>query len=458
MAERLISAACAHAERTPDRRAVEAIGGEGWTWSQVFERAQAIVGWLDEHVECGGVIMLYGPGGGAFWASTLAVIGSGRRLLPVGSDCSETETKAIAMAQGIDAALCSAPCTVDFGVDAIEVGAISSGAGSLDRAQTGSLLLRSSGSTGNPAVALRASAALDRVAETLVEVLELSPSDRVLAALPMHHAYGIEHAVLAPIMAGAEVIWQPGFELTRSAELLQTLVTVYPAVPVTLDAAARLDSSRSRLRLAYTAGSALPEQVRTLFEAKWKVPVGDLYGATELGTISWGVDGEARAVRGVSIKTSPEGELLVKSDAMFEGYLDRRGDQVRPGEAIDGHFRTGDLGRIDDGVVHITGRLKAQFDVGGLKVNPEDVEAVLQGCPGLHEVAVLPLVLTETVTRVRLVVVSDASPEAIRAFARATLAPHLRPRQIEVVDRLPRTASGKIKRYELLDLGAEATG
>ena len=449
MAINIVEGLHRHAMDQPRVCGIDEIGGRSWTWSELQGSARACAAWLDQTTEPASVIMLSGPGGGAFWAAALGVLGSGRRLLPMPIETSRTERLAVAAAHNVAATVVTAD---DLGIEHAWVvqPIFDGGSGALDRADTGSLLLRSSGTTGNPSVALRSAAALDRVAETLVSTIELTQRDHVLAALPMHHAYGIEHAFLAPLLAGASVTWQSGFELSRSAAVLQETATVFPAVPVTLEAAARLDAANSALRLAYTAGSLLPEGVRLAFAEQWKVPVGDLYGATELGTIAFGVDGSMRAVAGVSIKISKEGEVLVLSDAMFEGYLDQAGGDLRLGDRIDGRFCTGDLGTLLDGELSITGRLKAQFDVGGLKVNPEDVEAVLLRCPGVQEVAVVPLVLSETVTRVGLMVVGEASTEAVRAFAKAWLATHLRPRRIERVAALPRTASGKIKRHELV--------
>ena len=132
-------------------------------------------------------------------------------------------------------------------------------------------------------------------------------------------------------------------------------------------------------------------------------------------------------------------------------------NQVNPGERIEGYFRTGDLGRIHaDGRVEITGRLKAQFDVAGLKVNPTEVESVLGSYPGVQEIAVVPLALSETVTRVRAVVVpeqgsTDSLREGLLDYAEKFLAPHLRPRIIDFQESLPRTSSGKILRNQLIE-------
>ena len=488
MAVGLIRAVIDAAIADPQRPAVvEVDHGIEVSRGAMLHEASRLAAMLDATTPENATVMLHGPGGAAYWAGLLAVFGTGRRLLPVGTETVATDRAALADAHRVVAVIeTSADATwsdppsdavvipVAFGTaDDSEV-EVEAAAARLDRAATASLLLRSSGTTGRPGVALREAEALDRVSATLVDVLGLRDDDRVLATLPMQHAYGIEHGVMAPMRAGATVAFKAGFDLMAGAEALLDGTTVFPAVPVTLEAATRVARTDHTLRLAYTAGSPLPESVRTAFEAAWNVPVGDLYGMTEVGTITWGFGDDRRAVPGVSIgvvdpesddasatiRSTGAGEIVVRSDAMSTGYLAEAGASPDRGRRIDGHLRTGDLGEIDEsGYLRITGRAKLQFDVGGLKVNPEEVEAVLLTIEQIREVAVVPVALSETVTRVMAVVVLDPDMNigpagldiAIRVRSRERLAPHQRPRIVQVVEELPRSATGKLLRGRLID-------
>lgn len=480
MADGLIHDFIASVDRDPDRPAVtEVDSGSTTTRSEVLSAAVAMAAVIDAEVPEDGVVVLHGPGGGAYWSGLIAILGTGRRLLPIGTETSADDRGRLASSHRADAVLETDPKSIwkDASVPThrvIEAGGSRSRVDRLDRGTRSSLLLRSSGTTGRPAVALRTAAGLDRVSRTLVDVLGLVDDDDVLATLPMQHAYGIEHGVLAPMRSGARVRFRAGFDLARGAAALSNGVTVFPGVPVTLEAATRVARRDSRLRLAYSAGSPLPATVRDAFSAAWNCPTGDLYGATEIGTISFGIGGSDRPVPGVSMRVCTQvddeageipvvskhgaGELLVRSDAMFEGYLEVRGGRVDPGRRLEGHFRTGDLGRIDsDGRVIITGRAKIQFDVGGLKVNPAEVEAILGEVPGVGEIVVVPMALTETVTRVRAVVVLAAGFEAagvidaLRAASRSRLSLHQRPRVFDLTDALPRTLTGKLLRGRLIE-------
>ena len=479
MATQLIQSFVAAVDREPERPTILELGSACWrTRRAILSAAIHAAHQLDRHAEPGATVILHGPGGAGYWSGLLAVLGTGRRLLPVGLDVNATD---------LDALVTSHRVAVILATDGSHEGRTASGSAvritidfadsemngdPLDRAGDASLLLRSSGSTGRPGVVLRDAHAIDRVAETLVDVLDLVESDRVLATIPMQHAYGIEHGVLAPMRAGASVMFKAGFDLGSGAEALLDGTTVFPAVPVTLEAAARIGRVGTDLRLAYTAGTRLPDSVRDAFMAAWDVPVGDLYGMTEIGTITWGIGGDGRAVPGVSVgvidptdeSSSPaircegEGEIVVRSDAMLTGYLEDGDQACDAGRRVEGHLRTGDLGRIDrDGRVRITGRAKLQFDVGGLKVNPEDVEKVLLEVDDVEEVAVVPLDLSETVTRVMAVVVGASGVDpgdleaSVRAEGRRALPSHQRPRVIRVVSHLPRSTTGKLLRGRLIE-------
>jgi acyl-CoA synthetase (AMP-forming)/AMP-acid ligase II len=492
VAVELIRDFMASVDRDPDRVAVRDLtSGRATSRGEILAAAGQAAQRLDGSVPQDGVVMLHGPSGAGYWAGLLAILGSGRRVLPIGIETSARDRAILYDAHRVDAVIetdsavgwAASPAKVHFQVMDEAGTPRGNKAGSLDRGSKGSLLLRSSGTTGRPAVALRTAAGLDRVSSTLLKVLELVDEDEVLATLPMQHAYGIEHGVLAPMRAGASVRFRLGFDLAEGIEALADGVTVFPGVPVTLEAAARVGRLGSKLRLAYSAGSPLPATVRRAFAEAWGCPTANLYGATELGTITYGMDGVDSAVDGVSVQVatvvdedageSPvvtsegSGELVVQSDAMFAGYLTARDAKVDLGRRLEGHFRTGDLGRVHgDGRVEITGRAKIQFDVGGLKVNPTEVEGVLAGHPAIREVAIIPLPLTETVTRVRAVVVVDRPGDleleasvrrALGSLAARELAPHQRPRVIDFVDSLPRTLTGKLLRGRLIETAGRST-
>jgi acyl-coenzyme A synthetase/AMP-(fatty) acid ligase len=165
-------------------------------------------------------------------------------------------------------------------------------------------------------------------------------------------------------------------------------------------------------------------------------------------------------MRGVSVRivredgsdanAGEEGQVAIRAPSMLSRYL---GDH--PMELADGHLLMGDLGRLDRaGRLAITGMMKFLIDVGGMKVNPLEVEQVLREHPSVAECVVVPIRLTPAVSRVRAFVTVRAGaaapdPAALRAWSRERLAAHKVPRVIEVRESLPRSATGKLLRREL---------
>lgn len=335
------------------------------------------------------------------------------------------------------------------------------------RRAEGSIILQSSGTGGPPKLARRTEASLDADARGLAEAANLSTLDRVLVVVPLSHSFGID-LLAAAIHSGASLHMLERFELACVLILLERgAATVLPGVPFMFEALARARAATLgvSLRIALSAGTPLPECVFDELRTGCGLCVGQLYGATELGTVALSVPGGTgfhprsvgMPVRGASVRivapgepdralpADAEGEVAVMAPSMLTEYL----DGALP--LVDGHFLTGDLGRIDRmGRLYVTGRLKQLIDIGGLKVNPLEVEEVFGGHPGIADCALAPLPLSETVVRLRLLYVprAGASPkiEDLRTFARDRLSPYKLPRVFEQVAALPRSTNGKLLR------------
>ena len=144
---------------------------------------------------------------------------------------------------------------------------------------------------------------------------------------------------------------------------------------------------------------------------------------------------------------TPPPPLAIAAASMLSGYLD---GETAP--LIDGHYLTGDLGVLNEhGALKITGRLKLLIEIGGRKVNPAEVEAVLCEHPAVGACVVLPMRLSETVCRLKAIV-TPARPgmelpaQDLRRFARERLSGYKVPRIFEVREALPTSPSGKVLR------------
>lgn len=332
----------------------------------------------------------------------------------------------------------------------------------------GSVLLHSTGSTSTPKLVRRTEASLDADARNVARAARLSPDDRIAAVVPLSHSYGVD-LLVATILSGACLDIFERFDPSIIHPYLAAGgATVLPGVPSMFAALAR-DTAAQRprdLRLAFSAGTHLPRRVADEIHRLWALPLGQLYGATELGSVtldtpdspgfdpaSVGLPMSDVSTRAVSpadpsrtLAPDQEGELAIRAPSMFAEYI------AEPALFTDGHFRTGDLGYITPaGRIYITGRLKHLIDVGGLKVNPVEVEEIFGQHPAIADCAVVPLELSDTIAKLRLLYIPregvDISATDLRAFARERLAPHKLPRAFDPVGSLPRSPSGKLLRH-----------
>jgi malonyl-CoA/methylmalonyl-CoA synthetase len=146
------------------------------------------------------------------------------------------------------------------------------------------------------------------------------------------------------------------------------------------------------------------------------------------------------------------GEIEVRGPHVFAGYW-RRPEATEESFDGDGWFRTGDLGCVsEDGYFEITGRSKELIISGGYNVYPREVEEVVEGCPGVCEVAVVGLPDPEFGERVVAAVVRDdpgLTAEKVAEYCREDLAGYKKPRQVVFVDTLPRNALGKVQKHRV---------
>jgi acyl-CoA synthetase (AMP-forming)/AMP-acid ligase II len=343
--------------------------------------------------------------------------------------------------------------------------------------RAGSLLLHSSGTQGATKIVHRPAAALDALARNVTRAVGLGPEDTVLVTLPLCHSYAIDFAVLGAVASGsAQEIHDRFLPARAAAALLSGRITVWPAVPLMLDAVsrnAREESARLARTRVISAGSPLPPRVRHRFEAAFGARVAQLYGASEFGAIAYsppeaeGFDPAAvgRPFEGVTFRVvkpgqseareplavGSEGEVWVRAPSAMDRYLDA---PDRPD--AEGYWTTGDLGRLDaHGALHVTGRVKSLIDVGGRQVNPLEVEAVLARHPAVTEAVVVGTAFSDTAARLKAIIVPQPgqSPSSgeLRAFAREHLAAHKIPRSFELRSELPRSAAGKVLRQKLAD-------
>jgi long-chain acyl-CoA synthetase len=340
------------------------------------------------------------------------------------------------------------------------------------------VILYTSGTTGTPKGAELTHANLTRNAEVAVDsLLGLGSDDVILGALPLFHSFGQTCGLNAAVRAGATLALVPRFTSQAAFETIADAgVTVFEGVP-TMYSALLNDPDRSAhdvssLRFCVSGGAALPVEVLHGFEREFGCVVLEGYGLSETspiacfnhpdrerlpGSIGTPVAGvEMRVVDDERRELAPGevGELAIRGHNVMKGYLNR---PEATAEAIDadGWFYTGDLGRMDaEGRYFIVDRKKELIIRGGYNVYPREIEEVLYEHPAIAEAAVIGIPHSElgeeVAAAVRLKPGFEVSAEELRDYAKASVAAYKYPRQVWLVDELPKGPTGKILKREIV--------
>jgi long-chain acyl-CoA synthetase len=327
------------------------------------------------------------------------------------------------------------------------------------------IILYTSGSTGQPKGAVLSHAALAAANESWAgPVMGLSEGDRVLAALPLAHSFGLNGALLAPLLAGATVVLQERFSPEETLRAIaRHRVTVFPGVATMfsriLEAPALADADLSSLRLAVSGAAPCPWPLASAWRQRTGVRIVRGYGMTELfrplsylaaDTIDL-PDSIGRAVPGVEVRVVDD-ELWIKTPAAMDGYL--RAPEETAAVLADGWFKTGDLATISpEGFVSIVGRKRDLILRGGYSVVPGEVEVALLAHPAVAEAAVVGVAHAELGEEVAAFVTlrpgARADGAELIAFCRARMAGYKYPRRITIVGEMPKSATGKILKAQL---------
>jgi len=305
-------------------------------------------------------------------------------------------------------------------------------------------------------------------------VLGVSSEDRIFSTSALFFAYALGNALLIPLARGARSRLAPASaDPAQVAHVLGTFApTLFFSVPTfygqLLRAELPPDCFRS-VRLAVSAGERLPAEMAVAWRERFGVEILDGMGATETifmvlsnrpglsrpgstGTPVPGTDVRLLDAEGNEVPAGTEGVMHVRTPSASPFYW-RRGAESR--RAFVGEwFRTGDVYvRDGDGFFHHRGREDDLFKVAGMWVSPADVEGVLLGHPAVADVGVVGAPAGGLVKPFAFVVphtgAGGALAAELRALAERKLAPHQRPREIILVDELPRTATGKLQRFVL---------
>ncbi len=383
----------------------------------------------------------------------LAIVRSGKCLVPLASELAAPERARIIRETGVGAIVDAAgtvrevPVRTDGSFDESELAAVNP-----------AFIRFSSGTTGtSKGVVISHESLLARITAAN-RGLRITPADRIVWILPMAHHFAV--SIMLYLGAGATT-------LIVNSHLAEDVLTagtrhggtVLYGAPFHHALLAAEPSGRPwlTLRLAVSVAASLPLKTARAFDARYGVPLSQGLGIIEVGLPLLNLL-SARVKPGSIGRPQPDfqaeirsgGELYLRGPGMFDAYLRpwRRREEILE----DGWFRTGDLAEVDaDGDFHLLGRSHSVINVGGLKCFPEEIEAVLCEFPGLtaaraygkenSRFGAIPVAEIEVRDPAQAPKASE-----LAAYCRQRLAGYKVPVSFQVVEQIARTASGKIKR------------
>jgi acyl-CoA synthetase (AMP-forming)/AMP-acid ligase II len=313
----------------------------------------------------------------------------------------------------------------------------------------------------------------------------IDDDDVLLGLLPFFHIYGMTVIMLASLYAGATIVTMPRFDLEQLLQLRQHYGITYAHVvpPIILALAKHPIVDRydlSGLRGLMSGAAPLGAAVAGLAHKRLGCDVMQGYGMTELSPVSHSNPDPPESIdrasigppipntecRLIDVQTGDDvppgtpGELLVRGPQVMKGYLN---DPEATAATLDqdGWLHTGDIATIDDrGYFAIVDRVKELIKYKGYQVAPAELEALLISHPGIADAAVVGSPDDEAgeVPKAFVVTAGQLDADEIKAFVAERVAPHKKVRKVEFVSQIPRAASGKILRRELIAQERSAAG
>ena len=471
----------ATAARQPHRPAVTDVrSGKTLTYGELADEAARVAEFLrDRGVQPGQRIGLLAPNALTYLPAAFGLLDTGACLVPVAESLTPTETAEILREVDVNgcfawpraeplpdsgrrALLAGGSCAgFTFGWVNRDAGAPAGFAG-----QHPAFIRFTSGTTADAkGVVLSHEGTLARV-EAADRVLRFTDDDRILWTLPL--AYHFAVTIVAYVRAGAHILLCPDTLPGNVVSAIRAFrATVFYASPLHFERLANLPPAGplESLRLALSTSAPITQAVMERFEAVQGVSVAQAYGiieaglpcinlpaeglaATSVGRVTPGYELSVLGESGAALPAGATGEVALRGAGLFSAYYTPW--RLRTEVLRDGWFLTGDVGRIDGaGALHLEGRKKSVIFVGGLKFFPEEVEACINGFPGVRESRVYgyPHARLGEVPRAEIVLDSpDCDLDGLRRHCARVLSSHKVPVDLAVVAAIAKTAGGKILR------------
>jgi long-chain acyl-CoA synthetase len=475
-----------HAQHSPQDVAIVDDKGQ-YTYQQLAAAAAGLGLYLGMQTTRPSVGLLLPPSAG-FAASFYGTLLSGKSVVPINYLLGDREIAHVVADSGIDTVVTIpqlAPRVASADLKIVDLtqlpqtppAAITPHFPSPSPGDT-AVLLYTSGTSGLPKGVVLTYANLQSDVDASIEAADLQHKHKFLGVIPLFHAFGLTAGLLAPIQLGATVVYLARFSPVGMVNAIKEHgLSIVFGVPAMYGAVAHLKNAAPEdFKSVYallSGGDALPATLREGFRARFNTPIYEGYGLSEtspvvalntpqinragsVGKPIGGVEVKIVSDAGQTLLPGQEGEVWLRGPMIMKGYHNLPKETANALTA-DGFFKTGDLGKVDaDGFLYITGRKKDLIIVGGEKAVPREIEETMAHHPAVLEAAVVG---KKDPSRGEVVVAfctlkpgQTATPDQIRNWIREqNLATFKVPREVFVVDELPRSPTGKVLKRVLAE-------
>ncbi len=346
------------------------------------------------------------------------------------------------------------------------------------------VIIYTSGTTGRPKGAELTHSNLMLNAVLAADLGPITSDDKLLIVLPLFHIFAMTCLMNAGVYRGSHNVLLPRFDAETVFGLMQKhSITLFAGVPTMYWGLVNYKEDKfdyetisKNLRVGLSGGAALPVQVLKDFEARFNVPIMEGYGMSEgspvvtfnhlndkripgsIGKEVWGVEVKIADENDNEVPVGEKGQLLYRGHNVMKGYYKR--PEVNKEVLKGGWLHSGDVAiKDEEGFYYIVDRTKDMIIRGGLNVYPREVEETMIKHDAISLVAVIGLPDEKMGEEIKAYVVlaegKTATPDEIKAWTKENIAAYKYPREVEIIDALPMSATGKILKKELRKREAE---
>jgi acyl-CoA synthetase (AMP-forming)/AMP-acid ligase II len=466
---------------------IDGASGAITTYAELADQvARTASGLASEGIGKGDAVGLLGPNTPSWAVAFHAVVSLGALVVPlnplltpgeVAKQLQLAHAKAVIVFAPLAGAVAEAGVDKVYTLDALPTGSGDTGTADVDAAGELAVLPFSSGTTGISKGVMLTHRNLVANMEQIRSIHRIGADDVLVGVLPFFHIYGQTVVVNLGLSQGATIVTMPRFDMGGFLDVLErhrvTRAHIAPPVVLGLAKVPGVEGRDFALRVVISGAAPLDADTANRASERLGAPVRQGYGMTEASPVThFAADEELEAMDPGAIgrlvgstegrlvdpetgeDTDGDGEIWIRGPQVMRGYLENE-EATRATLTEDGWLRSGDVARLEDGDVwRIVDRVKELIKYKGYQVPPAELEALLINHPQVADAAVIPIPDEAGGEAPKACVVpagDDLHPDALMAWVAERVAPYKRIRAVEIVDEIPKSASGKILRRLLRD-------